>query len=90
MLLGLAGGGQATLPAACWAEFYGTRHLGAIKAAGASAMVAGSAIGPAMSGALIDAGLAMPAQLLAYAAWFLGAGAIMLAPLARAWAARPV
>jgi len=90
MLLGLAGGGQATLPAACWAEFYGTRHLGAIKAAVASAMVAGSAIGPAMSGALIDAGLAMPVQLLAYAAWFLGAGLVMLAPLARAWAARSV
>lgn len=87
ILLGIGGGGQATLPAACWAEFYGTRHLGAIKAAVASAMVAGSAIGPAISGALIDAGVAMPAQMLAYAAWYAGAGAIMLGPLARARAA---
>jgi len=87
VLLGIGGGGQATLPAACWAEFYGTRHLGAIKAAVASAMVAGSAIGPAISGAMIDAGLAMPGQMLGYSAWYAGAGLIMLIPLARARAA---
>ena len=84
ILLGIGGGGQATLPAACWAEFYGTRHLGAIKAAVASAMVAGSAIGPALSGVLIDAGIGFPAQLVAFAAWYAGAGMIMLGPLARA------
>ena len=48
--MGIAGGGQATLPAACWAEFYGTRHIGSIKAAVASAMVLGSALGPGISG----------------------------------------
>lgn len=76
-LMGLSGGGQATLPAACWAEFYGTRHLGAIKAAVASVTIAGSAAGPAISGALIDAGVAMPAQLLGYAAWFAASAALM-------------
>lgn len=84
VLMGLSGGGQATLPAACWAEFYGTRHLGAIKAAVASAMIAGSAAGPAISGALIDAGIAMPVQLLAYGGWFAASALLMGQGLARA------
>ncbi len=82
--MGIAGGGQATLPAACWAEFYGTRHIGSIKAAVASAMVLGSALGPGISGVLIDAGIAMPAQLVGFAAFFIAASALMVAPLRRA------
>lgn len=89
-LMGLSGGGQATLPAACWAEFYGTRHLGSIKAAVASATIAGSAAGPAISGALIDAGVAMPAQLLGYAAWFAASAALMARGLWRYRAALAV
>ena len=80
----IAGGGQATLPSACWAEFYGTRHIGSIKAAVTSAMVLGSALGPGISGVLIDRGIAMPMQLIAFSLFFLGASALMVAPLALA------
>ncbi|WP_343080444.1 MFS transporter [Ostreiculturibacter nitratireducens] len=84
VLIGVAGGGQATLPSACWAEFYGTRNIGSIKAAVASALVLGSALGPGISGFLIDAGIAMPTQLLGYAVWFIAASALMVRPIARA------
>ena len=42
------------MASAFWAEFYGTRHIGAIKAMAAALMVFGSAIGPGLTGALID------------------------------------
>lgn len=84
MLMGLAGGGQATLPAACWAEFYGTQHIGSIKATVAAVMVLGSAIGPGLSGWLIDSGIDLPAQYLAYAACFLFASLVMVPTLRQA------
>ncbi len=84
MLMGMAGGGQATLPAAVWADYYGTRHIGSIKSAVAAAMVLGSAIGPGLSGWLIDQGVGFEQQLLAYAATFLFASLISIMPLRRA------
>lgn len=78
-LLALTVGANSTVPAAFWAEFYGTRHLGAIKAMAAAVMVLGSAIGPILTGALIDAGLALPAQMPGIALWFgLAAGVAAL------------
>jgi MFS family permease len=89
MLMGLAGGGQATLPNACWAEFYGTKHLGSIKSAVAAVMVLGSAIGPGLSGWLIDAGIRFEQQLLGYAASFLLAALVMIPFLRKARNAMP-
>lgn len=86
ILMGIAGGGQATLPAACWAEFYGTRHIGSIKSVIAAVMVLGSAIGPGLSGWLIDLGVAFPTQLLVYGFSFLAASLVMVAPLRAATA----
>lgn len=82
VLMGLAGGGHATLISACWAEFYGTRHIGAIKAAAAALMVFGSAIGPGISGWLLDAGIGIEVQMLGFAACFVFA-AIMQTAAAR-------
>ncbi len=79
ILMGITGGGQATLIAACWSEFYGTRHIGAIKSAAAAVMVLGSAIGPGLSGMLIDAGVGFEVQQLIYAVTF------ALAALALFW-----
>lgn len=62
LLAGLAQGGMATLLSAFWAELYGTAHLGAIKALASAVMVMGSAIGPGITGALIDAGIPFAAQ----------------------------
>jgi len=70
MIFGLGSGIQATLPTAMWAEFYGTRHIGSIKAVSVSVMVLGSAIGPGISGVLIDAGYDFPDQMLGIAAYF--------------------
>lgn len=80
VLMGIAGGGQSTLLNACWAEFYGTRHIGAIKAAAAALMVLGSAIGPGFSGWLIDRGVGFEVQQLGYAAVFAFAALILIVP----------
>jgi MFS family permease len=81
ILMGVSGGGQSTIPAACWAQFFGTRHIGAIKSTVVSMMVLGSAIGPGLNGWLIDLGYSFPGQLWAYAAIFLLASGAMIIPL---------
>lgn len=72
ILMGIAGGGQATLPAACWALFFGTRNIGSIKAVVVAIMVLGSALGPFITGALIDFGIGFEAQLTAFGVLFAG------------------
>lgn len=76
MIFGLGTGAQATVPTAFWAEYYGTRHLGSIKAMGVAVMVFGSAIGPGLTGVLIDAGYSFPQQMPAIAAYFILSGAL--------------
>lgn len=78
ILMGIAGGGQATLPAACWALFFGTRNIGSIKAAVVAIMVLGSALGPFITGALIDFGVRFEAQLAAFGLLF-GAVCVVIA-----------
>lgn len=82
ILMGAAGGGQATLLNACWAEFFGTMHLGSIKAATVALMVLGSAVGPGLSGWLIDNGVGFEVQMLGYAASFFVAALLLLYPVA--------
>lgn len=84
ILMGVAGGGHSTLLNACWAEFFGTRNLGSIKASVAALMVLGSALGPGLSGWLIDAGIGFEVQMLGYAATFLIAALLLLYPVAYA------
>ena len=79
VLMGIAGGGNGTILSACWATFYGTRFIGSIKAAAAALMVLGSAIGPGLSGYLIDAGVGIEVQMLGYAGCFAFAAAMMTA-----------
>lgn len=67
--LAISVGANSTLPAAFWAEFYGTRHIGAIKAMAAAVMVLGSAVGPGLTGGLIDLGVPLSTQFL-WVAWF--------------------
>ena len=70
IFLGLSSGANATLPNAFWAEFYGTKHLGSIKAAAAAVMVLGSAIGPAVTGVLLDYDLPLDTQYVAVSMFF--------------------
>lgn len=69
--LALTTGANATLPNAFWAEFYGTAHIGAIKALAAAVMVLGSAIGPGLTGALIDFGIGIETQYIGVSTYFL-------------------
>lgn len=82
--LALSVGANSTLPAAFWAEFYGTRHIGAIKAMAAAVMVLGSAIGPGLTGALIDRGVSLTTQFQWIAGFFLLASALVWVGIRRA------
>ena len=84
VLMGMAGGGMATLPASVWSEFFGTQHLGAIKATVAAFGVLGSALGPGLSGWMIYHGINYQSQLQGFAICFAIASAVMVVPFARA------
>jgi len=71
IIFGAGQGLQSTAPAAFWAEYFGTRHLGAIKAVAAALMVFGSAIGPGITGWLIDLGVNFPEQMLPIAVYYI-------------------
>lgn len=77
MVMGLTAGSQLTVPMAFWAEFYGTRHLGAVRATVGSAMVFGTAAGPALSGFMIDRGVELPEQMPLWAGYFLAASGLV-------------
>jgi MFS family permease len=70
VLMGLSAGFHATLMTTLWAELYGTANLGAIRAMLGAVMVLGTAIGPGLTGALIDLGLTFPQQGIGVAAYF--------------------
>lgn len=63
-LMGFTAGAGATIHTALWAEFYGTHHLGTIKALAHAVMVFSSAVGPGLTGAIIDLGVPFPQQAL--------------------------
>ena len=81
-LMGLTAGATATIAGALWAELYGTRHLGAIRALTHAAMVVSAAAGPGVAGALLDAGVAFERQCLVAAA-YCGVVSALFAPLSR-------
>lgn len=87
MFLALTAGAQSTLPNAFWAEFYGTRHLGSIKAMATAVMVLGSALGPGITGVLIDLGVGIELQYTGVALYFLFASVMMWVGVSRARAA---
>jgi len=67
-LMGAGAGAHATSSTALWAELYGTRHLGAIRALAAALSVFASALGPVLMGLPLDAGISPGAILLVSAA----------------------
>lgn len=83
ILFGIMAGANSCVPAAFWAEIYGTRHLGAIKALATAVMVLGSAIGPGLTGWIIDRGMDFNAQLIWIAGYVVFAS--VLAGVAIAW-----
>ncbi len=83
-LMGLMQGGAATLFGAFWPEFYGTANLGSVKSLATSLMVFGSALGPGVTGALIDLGIPFHNQMVGYSIYILSA--CLLTHLAMRWA----
>ena len=77
VFLAMTAGANSTLPNAFWAEFYGTKNLGAIKAAAAAIMVLGSAIGPWAVGYFLDAGVTLETQFIWVAGFFIFATCMM-------------
>jgi MFS family permease len=75
-LAGMTAGMAHALWGALWAELFGTRHIGAIKAVASAFMVVGSAVGPGVTGLAIDLGIGFPRQSL-----WMAAGALAIAAL---------
>lgn len=71
VIFGVGQGMQGTATTALWAVYYGTRHLGAIKSAATALMVFGSAIGPGITGIIIDYGIDFPGQMIPIAVYYL-------------------
>ena len=69
LLLGISSGFTATMLGALWPEVYGLANLGGIRAIVVSAIVLATALGPGLSGALIDRGIALPTQMLWLSGW---------------------
>ena len=84
LFMAMTTGANSTLPNAFWAEFYGTRNLGSIKAMAAAVMVLGSALGPGITGVMIDAGIGLETQYMFVAAYFIGTSLLMRIGIARA------
>jgi MFS family permease len=70
IMLGITAGAGATLPSAFWAEFYGTKFIGSIKALATAIMVLGSAIGPGLTGVMMDYGVGLETQFYWVAGFF--------------------
>lgn len=82
-LLAITAGANNALPAAFWADSFGTRRLGAIKAVATALMVVGSAIGPLFTGFGIDAGLSFPQQMPWITIYILGSVLLLILSLRR-------
>ncbi|NND91425.1 MAG: MFS transporter [Granulosicoccus sp.] len=81
-LLGCSYGLSSAVFGAIWPEVYGTRHLGAVRAVVSAAMVFASALGPGLTGWLIDQGVGFESQLLGMSAYCL-ATMMVLFPVSR-------
>ena len=77
-LVGVSYGVSSTLFGALWPEVYGLKHLGAVRAVIVSALVLATALGPGITGALIDLGISLPTQLGAMGLYCLFASAVLL------------
>ncbi len=78
VLMGVSYGFSNTLFGALWPEVYGVKHLGAIRARIVAVMVFATALGPGLTGLLIDQGVGLPAQLIVMSIWCLAACVILL------------
>ena len=79
ILIGFNAGFVHVLLGALWAELYGVRHLGAIKALGQAAMVFSTGLAPAIMGLLLDSGIGFGAIALGCTAYCTVASVLVVA-----------
>lgn len=77
-LLGVSYGMSSSVFGALWPELYGTRNLGAVRSLVFAGMVFSSALGPGLTGGLIDRGIAFEQQLAYMAVYCLVASVAMV------------
>jgi MFS family permease len=77
-LMGVTYGFASTLFGALWPEMYGLKYLGAIRAMTVAVGVLSTAVGPGLTGLLIDRGVSYPAQIVVMGLYCLGAGILMI------------
>ncbi|MFV2093435.1 MAG: MFS transporter [Hyphomicrobiales bacterium] len=82
--LGLMQGAMVAIAGSLWPEYYGTRHLGSVRAVATSLMVFGSALGPGITGVLIDFGVDYRLQLIGMAAYYVAVSIMLAFAFARA------
>ena len=76
-LLGLSYGVSSTLFGALWPEIYGLKHLGSIRSVMVAILVFATALGPGLTGYLIDTGIPLPAQIVVMGLYCLVMVAVM-------------
>ena len=82
VLLGVSYGISSTLFGSLWPEIYGLANLGAVRSITVSAAVLATAIGPGLTGTLIDRGMSLPAQMMFLGFYcLLAAGAMTIASI---------
>ena len=74
----ITAGSNNIIPNAFWAECFGTAHLGRIKSLAGGVMVIGSALGPLISGYLIDLNIDLNSQYLACCLYFIFSSFLLL------------
>jgi MFS family permease len=78
-LMGISYGFSSTLFGALWPEVYGVKHLGAIRSLTIAVMVFATAMGPGLTGYLIDRGVDYPAQIFTMGLYCFAVCGLMLA-----------
>jgi MFS family permease len=64
VLMGMTQGASQAMIGSVWPEYFGTRNLGSIRAFVVASMVFSTAIGPGLTGLLIDSGIGFETQCL--------------------------
>ncbi|HJW12433.1 MAG TPA: MFS transporter [Albitalea sp.] len=77
-LFGLSNGFSLSLFGALWPEIYGLAHLGSIRSVIVATLVFVSAVGPGLSGLLIDRGVSYPALLVGLGSYCIAVSVLML------------
>ncbi|MBL4726042.1 MAG: MFS transporter [Rhizobiaceae bacterium] len=77
-LLGVSYGTATTLFGALWPEIYGTKYLGSVRSIIVALMVLSSALGPGITGYLIDYGIPFPSQIVVMGVYCLAVSVVML------------